>query len=349
MTVTGFPRRAFQTMALGLSVLLAGCAALPQPRLTPVDRATGPRIVATNGGGHSTTLTVLTFNIEGLAWPARRGRAPSLHRISAILRDMAAQGHAPDIVLIQEMFSPAATRAVENMPYANAVFGPSRTQKPARPSTGRMRGPFVWGKGEIGIHLASSGLAILSRYPIVASGSEAFGGRRCAGIDCLSNKGVLHARIHIPGVPEAIDLFNTHMNSQAASGVSRKRHSAAHQLQTDVLSDFIDGVALNDTPLILGGDFNMRHDQLRFLRFRASQPLALVHQYCVDRPATCDVRMSWDGDEPWMDTQDLQLFDSGASVTVTPVKVESRFDGSPGSPRLSDHDGFLVTYRLSWD
>jgi hypothetical protein len=49
-----------------------------------------------------------------------------------------------------------------------------------------------------------------------------------------------------------------------------------------------------------------------------------------------------------MDTQDLQLFSSGEIVTVRPIRVEAVFDGSPGSPRLSDHDGFRVTYRLSW-
>ncbi|RIA45513.1 endonuclease/exonuclease/phosphatase family metal-dependent hydrolase [Hephaestia caeni] len=344
----GFPRWAFKTMVVGLAVLLAGCASLPPPRLAPVAGAAGPVIVTAADGEHRTTLTVLTFNIEGLGWPARKGRGPSLQRISAVLGEMAAQGHAPDIILIQEMFSPAAVRAVETMPYANAVFGPSRTQKPALSVAGRMGGPFVRGKGEIGIHLVPSGLAILSRYPIVASRSEPFGSRRCAGIDCLSNKGVLHARIHIPGVPQPVDLFNTHMNSQGASGVSPQRHRAAHHLQTAVLSDFIDRVAHRDMPLILGGDFNMRHDQLRFLRFRQSQPLALVHQYCVEQPARCDVRMSWDGDEPWMDTQDLQLFDSGAAVSITPIRVESLFDGSPDSPRLSDHDGFLVTYRLNW-
>ena len=31
-----------------------------------------------------------------------------------------------------------------------------------------------------------------------------------------------------------------------------------------------------------------------------------------------------------------------------PAAIEALFDGRPGSPRLSDHDGFLVTYELSW-
>ena len=58
--------------------------------------------------------------------------------------------------------------------------------------------------------------------------------------------------------------------------------------------------------------------------------------------------MSWDGDAPWMDTQDLQLFAPGREVTVRPVRVEAMFDGSEGSPRLSDHDGFRVVYEIAW-
>ena len=58
--------------------------------------------------------------------------------------------------------------------------------------------------------------------------------------------------------------------------------------------------------------------------------------------------MSWDGDAPWMDTQDLQFFGEGEHVAIRPVRVEAMFDGGASGPRLSDHDGFLVTYELSW-
>ena len=294
------------------------------------------------------SLDVLTFNIEGLGWPARSGRAAALRAISRTLIDLEQAGKAPDVVLIQEMFSRAAVAAVHDTDYANLVSGPSRTQRPgAATALPPMPGRHVWKKGELGFHLASSGLAILSRYPIVATRAEAFG-RLCAGLDCLSNKGMLHARIVIPGVPEPIDLFNTHMNSQGASKVPRERHAAAHVRQVAALADFIDTVALPGTPTILGGDFNMRRSELRYQRFAGMQRLSLVHRYCIDQPAVCDVRMSWDGDAPWMDTQDLQLFASGKRVAVRPYRVEAMFDGSEHNPKLSDHDGFRVHYRLSW-
>ena len=304
-------------------------------------------MIAADGITATTTLDVLTFNIEGLGWPARTGRKASLQAISKTLVALEAAGQAPDIVLIQEMFSPAAVRAVRETSYPNLVSGPSRTDRKQLPKAPRMPGSYLWKKGELGFHLAGSGLAILSRYPIVSTRSEPYG-RRCAGLDCLSNKGALHARIAIPQVPETIDLFDTHMNSQGASRVPLQRHAAAHQRQVSELADFIQTESLPDTPTILGGDFNMRRSELRYQRFAGTQRLTLVHRYCIEKPDSCDVRASWDGDEPWMDTQDLQLFGSGKRVAVRPIRVEAMFDGSANSPKLSDHDGFRVVYQLSW-
>jgi hypothetical protein len=49
-----------------------------------------------------------------------------------------------------------------------------------------------------------------------------------------------------------------------------------------------------------------------------------------------------------MDTQDLQLFRSGAFLKIRPIRVDSMFDGGETGPRLSDHDGFRVLYEISW-
>jgi len=335
---------------IGLLSLLAGCATLPPPVMNqgPV-KAVKPIIVSADGARASTTFDVLTFNIEGLGWPARRGRGPSLERIGAVLRGMAARDEAPDVIMVQEMFSPAAVRAVTGWDYPNMVSGPARTQRKDLVGSSRMPGPYKWKKGELGLHIAGSGLAIVSAFPILETQSEPFGRRRCAGLDCLSNKGMLYARIVIPGVPGTINLFNTHLNSQRASRVSPQRHARAHRLQVEELGNFITAVGSPDVPTVLGGDFNMRRSAIRFERFRnVTEPFEIVHEWCVDQPLRCDTRISWDGDEPWMDTQDLQLFESGADVQIVPIRVEALFDGSAGSPKLSDHDAFRVTYRVSW-
>lgn len=334
-------------LAGGIATALAGCTTLPPVRRAPVDLDThaGAAVVA----GGSATLDVLTFNIEGLGWPARRNRAPFLRRIGARLAELNAKGEAPDVVLVQEMFSPAAVSAMTKAGYPYQAWGPSRTQKRRRPAPDAMAGPFRWKKGETGLHLVGSGLAILSRYPIVADASEPFGKHRCAGFDCLSNKGMQQVRIRIPGVPQPVDIFNTHLNSQGASRVPAARSGAAHAIQVDDLAGFVAAAGEPKVPTILGGDFNMRGAPERLARFDAAlDRLTMVHRFCAAPASPCAVRVSWDGDAPWMDTEDLQLFADGARVRVTPIRVEAMFDGAASGPQLSDHDGFRVTYRLDW-
>lgn len=294
-------------------------------------------------------LSVLTYNIEGLAWPARSGRATHLREIGERLAAMRQAGGAPDVVLFQEMFSGAAKKAVAATGYRSIVHGPLRTDK-APPASARhpLPGNSKVKRGEIGIHLQGGGLAIATDYPIIGVRTRPYGKRSCAGLDCLANKGIVLARVAIPGVPGAIDIYDTHMNSRGASKAPAERNLAAHKRQSLQASEFMSETSDDANPLILGGDFNMRHSEARFDTFTRYQPLQLVHEVCIDPASGCGVRMSWDGDEPWMDTQDLQLFWPGEAVSIRPTRVEAMFDGGESGPELSDHDGFLVTYELSW-
>jgi endonuclease/exonuclease/phosphatase family metal-dependent hydrolase len=338
--------------AVAVAVITAGCTSLPPARLAEpgIANASGPAIIKSVDGRESLTqLEVLTFNIEGLGWPARRGRASQLRRIGEVLAQHNQRGDGPDIVLVQEMFSPAAVRAITQAGYPYRAWGPSRTQRRRRPLNGRMHGPAHWNKGETGFHLVGSGLAVLSRFPIVSSHSEPFGTHHCAGFDCLSNKGVLHVRIAVPGVPQPIDIFNVHLNSRSASRVPFARSGVAHALQVDDVAQFIAVTTDRAEPVILGGDFNMRSAPQRLAPFdTALHDLTMVQRYCIVPVNSCDVRISWDGDEPWMDTEDLQIFRKGPAVSVIPLQVKAMFDGSDHSPKLSDHDGFNVKYRLMW-
>ncbi|WP_443018911.1 endonuclease/exonuclease/phosphatase family protein [Sphingomonas sp.] len=307
----------------------------------------GPAIDRSGDRAH-TTLSVLTYNIEGLSWPARTGRAPYLAAIAERLAAMRAEGTAPDVVLFQEMFSPAAKRAVAASGYPAIVSGARRTTRARGTTRDGLPGRANALHGEIGIRVFGSGLAIASRYPIVHDDQRPFGRRSCAGIDCLANKGVQLARIAIPGVPGVVSLYNTHMNSRGASRAPAPRHLAAHDRQALEASRFIDDTLDDGSPLVFGGDFNMRHSEARWENFTRYKDIALVHRVCADPAAGCEVRMSWDGDEPWMDTQDLQFFEPGGVIDIRPIRVEAMFDGGSSGQRLSDHDGFLVTYRLSW-
>lgn len=327
-------------------LFLSACSSFPALRYDPSAMPAARRSTAV-ADATSATLDVLTYNIEGLQWPARSGRASDLGRIGKILKALNASGDAPDVVLFQEVFSRSAIRSVKGSGYGVMVGGPTRTQASRMRAAAKRAGRVRPTKGELGIRLTGSGLVIASRYPVIATEMDAYSRKTCAGFDCLSNKGVLLVRIAVPGVPTPVDIANTHMNSQRASKVRLERHLTAHRLQTEELAMFLRRYRAPDAPLILGGDFNMRRSQDRHAAFAAKLPLEEVHRFCPSDPR-CDVRMSWDGDAPWMDTQDLQFFAPGRTVGIVPIRVEAMFDGAPGSPRLSDHDGLRVIFRLTW-
>jgi len=348
-TVASLVRKATLPALLLVSAVLGGCASLPAPRTLACAQSERPEIrFSADGRTASATLDVLTYNIEGLPWPARSGRSAELRQIGETLRELRKSGDAPDVVLFQEVFSGAAAKGVTNADYPALVAGPTRKQRSVYTAEAELPGRAKPRKGEIGLRFMTSGLAIASRYPIAASKSDPFSRSTCAGFDCLANKGVLFARIAIPGVPVPVEVFNTHMNAQSASGVKPERHLASHNAQAVELTRFARSIWDRRNPIIFGGDFNMKQAPERYEVFRRLQPLVLVHEHCLPE-GQCDVKVSWDGDAPWLDTQDLQLFASGIDVRIRPVRVEAMFDGSPASPALSDHDGFRVVYEISWD
>lgn len=339
----------FAGTSAALSLMLAGCGTPPPLRTLACNAAMAPVITTTpDGRSRTITLKVLTYNIEGLGFPARSGRAGELRQIGERLSAMRAAGTGPDVVLFQEMFSGAAKKAVAGTGYPAIAPGPRRTTRPFESTREKLPGKAKLTRGEAGIHFQGSGLAIASRYPIITTAVRAYGSRSCAGLDCLANKGIMLARIFIPGLPTPIDLYDTHMNSRGASKAPAARNLAAHDRQALEASEFIDSTHDDNFPVIFGGDFNMRHSEPRWENFTRYQSMTLVHHVCIDPAYGCAVKMSWDGDAPWMDTQDLQFFFAGKQASIRPIRVEALFDGSPGSPQLSDHDGYMVTYRIEW-
>lgn len=344
----GFRVRLAGSVAV-LAFALTSCGAPPPLRTLACSAGVGPTIATSpDGKARTATLKVLTYNIEGLGFPARSGRGPHLAEIGRRLSAMRAKGTGPDLVLFQEMFSGAAKKAVADSGYPAIAPGPRRTTRPVDSTREKLPGKGKLKRGELGIRFQGSGLAIASRFPIITSDVRAFGARSCAGFDCLANKGVLMARVFVPGLPTPIDVYNTHMNARGASRTPHARNLAAHDRQALEASEFIDRTHDDNYPVVFGGDFNMRNSEPRWENFTRYQSMTLVHRVCIEPASGCDVKMSWDGDAPWMDTQDLQFFYSGHRATIRPIRVEAMFDGSPDSPVLSDHDGYLVTYVIEW-
>jgi len=339
------------SLALSGTILVSGCATFPPDQVASCPPRVSAIEIDPATGLASTDLSVLTYNVEGLPWPARRSRSARLAEIGRQLAEMREAGISPDVVLLQEVFTTQAARIGEIAGYETRVRGPGRRAQ--RPPTSESADIELTGrrkllKGERLGRLFSSGLYVLTDLPISDAAGQPFRRRECAGFDCLANKGLQHVRLQVPGVPQPIDLFNTHLNSGNASRVAQERSLLAHNLQVEETARFILQQRHPGNPMIMGGDFNMRGDDDRFARFAEMVPYTLVHQYCSDPAPGCDVRLSWDGDAPWMDTQDLQSFQDGNIVTVRPLRVEGMFDEPWLGAPLADHDGLLVTYRLSW-
>lgn len=293
------------------------------------------------------TLSVMTYNVEGLPWPVRSGRGEALKKIGHQLAAMRAKGIEPDVVLLQEGFRSEIWDLIDESGYPYVARGPTRGQrdpnylKGEKPDFRRVK---YRRKGEGLGKWGSSGLWVLSNHPIDWVKSHAY--RYCAGLDCLANKGVMLVSLKVPGLPVPVEIADTHLNSKGASGVPRSRATQAHHLQADELKRFMQTDRTPGAPLIVGGDFNIMHSADRFDHVMADYPFEVVSRWCHQRPGACDTQISYDGDAPWLDTQDLIGFLEGQAVTVTPVAVEATFDGA-GEPVLSDHDGYKVTFRLT--
>ncbi len=336
----------YYTTLAGIFALtaLAGCATYPDERL---DFA-----LPYEGSDRPQRLSIMTYNIEGLTWPARSGRAPFLQKINEELIRMESSGLLPDVIVFQEAFSSTALRTAAASPHPVFALGPKRRSKS---SFAKTEDPDLSRRnilrGEWGLKVFGSGLAVASRFPVSEVAEEPFGPRSCAGWDCLSNKGMLLIRVHLPGYSTPLEIVTTHMNSQRSSGVSQTKQAASHRVQSAQLASFIDQYSLDASPLVIAGDFNMRGSPERFEEFERQNGFMLARRHCLENnksePETsCEIAMSWDGDEPWMDTQDLQIFDDGVDIKIRPVMLEAWFDGEDSGGKLSDHDAYIVTYAL---
>ncbi|NQX95842.1 MAG: metal-dependent hydrolase [Erythrobacter sp.] len=255
-------------------------------------------------------------------------------------------------MVFQEAFSTTALRTAAGSPHPIFALGPRRSTKTtfAKTDDPDLRKRNIL-RGEWGIKVFGSGLAVASRHPVSEVAEEPFGPRSCAGWDCLSNKGMPLVRVHLPGFAAPLEIVTTHMNSQRSSGVSQAKQVASHKVQSAQLAQFIDQHSRVANPLIIAGDFNMRGSPERFEEFKRQNGYILARRYCQERAEAaaeqpCEIAVSWDGDAPWMDTQDLQIFDHGAQLSVRPVKLEAWFDGDDSGGELSDHDTYIVTYAI---
>lgn len=297
-------------------------------------------------------LSVMTYNVAGLPWPVRFGRAEALDRIGARLAEMRAAGRQPRVVLLQEAFSDDAVAIRATAGYRYVAFGPTSGMSgaPARDAADRAfqaQGSFF--KGERSGKIASSGLVILSDFPILSVHSAPFPDYACAGYDCLANKGMAMAMVSMPGEPRPVAIVNLHLNAKKASGVSRERADAAFRRQVDALEAFLATHVRADTPAIVAGDFNIGRSAAR----RAIVMAALARRgggitpdvlgACVE---ACEDGLPEDAQQARLRAKDWQFLLPGATSRLAVRRVTAPFGREADGTMLSDHIGYTAWLEL---
>jgi hypothetical protein len=112
---------------------------------------------------------------------------------------------------------------------------------------------------------------------------------------------------------------------------------------------FVADSHVNERPLLVGGDFNIRNAPDRYNHRADKRPFTVVAEYCNAPDAGCAGETPDAAGTPWLRSQDLQAFNSRGGVAVRPLEIETLFGPDADGKRLSDHNGYLVRYRLSWN
>jgi len=301
-------------------------------------------------GEGSLRIRVLTYNIEALPWPIRKSRGEAVLRIGHALARMRSDGEGPDILLLQEGFIAEVERLIALAGFPYVASGPTvsdtpRDRSPYIPRAHRENRNPLKGEG-IGKWL-DSGLYILSDFPIQETAVWPFSRDACAGYDCAANKGVLFARIAVPGLPSPLQVFTTHLNAHQDTDVPPARSRAAHKAQVAEMEDFLAARLDESLPLIFGGDFNTKNKPERFAHLEANPRFRVIRQVCAVELA-CDIGLNLESERPWLDSQDLQGFLPSPHIRIRLADARIVLEGSSGPDRLSDHDAYLVTYELRW-
>lgn len=335
---------------LAAAAVAAGVAAsfaYPSPAAVSVPV---PVIAGTMDAPPQAQLSVMTYNVKGLPFPAAFNRGPALQEIGARLAGLRSDGRQPHVVLLQEAFIADAKAIAAEAGYAHVALGPQPADLAKAPAAGMPAAydaAASWSHGETEGKWADSGLVILSDYPIVASARMPFPEDTCAGFDCLATKGVLLAWVKVPGQPRPVAIADTHMNSRGASGVADSRADAAYARQVALARQFIAAHVSPQTSLVFGGDFNVGHyaDRVAETANGALVPgarevlAALDEGQAGTRPDADLAAVSRRG-------KDRQFFRPGTGQTLALEHVTVPFGVAAGGFDLSDHLGYVADYRL---
>ena len=265
-------------------------------------------------------LRLLTFNVQGIpivgpdqSRHADTGRALKAARLA---------GTAPHVVAIQEAFVSETNDINRFAQYPYHYRGPGS-------------------KG----FLIGSGLLILSEFPISGQAHQLY--EACASWDCWARKSAVGVKVHVPGLPEPIELLNTHLNSNPDGDIFVSKNSTM-EVRGDQLNEMLGFmVRTMDTerPVFVIGDFNMRYPEPQYAQFLRQLSGISAVDYCAQQTG-CEGHE--DAKSVVRDAIDHQFYRRGSRIDVVPVKFQRILGAPVNGRRLSDHSGFEVHYELSF-
>ncbi len=291
-------------------------------------------------------LSVMTYNVKGLPFPAAYGRADKLAEIGQRLGYLRRAGAQPHVVLLQEAFIPEAKAIARSAGYTHLALGPQISEVQGAPTDLAMGSS--WFRWESLGKWVDSGLVILSDYPIVRTRRVAFPADMCAGYDCLAAKGVLLAWVKVPGHEAPIAIADTHLNSRKASGVDVDRANAAYALQVAAARNFIRANVKADADIIFGGDFNIGHDPRRLAAEDAEGGILPGAREATSLANSVDTAGMTARDRAAIlaRAKDKQYFRAGTDNGLALRDLEVPFGIGNGGTELSDHLGFIASYAV---
>lgn len=265
--------------------------------------------------GFSTkVIKATTYNIHGLPWYKSSHRK----KIAAILRQQNEDDLGADIMALQEAFDWDMDFIINNSGYTNAAIGPPG-------GVIRLRG----------------GTAILTNHRITEINWIVF--TISLPFDWFARKGILHARIEIPGLPCLVDVYTAHLFSDPDVlflFISRKKAAEIRQQQINKIHEFIQATRGSGTPILLLADLNFPFGPEMKL-FQEMTKLTNVFDNLNPKKLFAKGLLSL---KAYTKTIDHHLYlDEGSEVIIKPISAKFANWGQ----QLSDHLPLEVHYQIA--
>jgi endonuclease/exonuclease/phosphatase family metal-dependent hydrolase len=264
-------------------------------------------------------LHVLSYNIKGLpglidpAWDQDRYKD-----IGDILAARKQAGQAPDVVLLQESFGSRTLELQQAAGYPFVAQGPSDFK------------------------IISSGLYVLSQYPINSAQTLLYDDLTCGTWDCFASKGAMAVRLQLPDVPFLVTIANTHAQSGDDWNAPR-----SNQLQE--FANFVMSLVNPNIGVIVGGDFNTAPRFPSYHKFVDATKFSSVGETCLAPSNGCNLLNATNRDNLLFKSDDQFFYQSGKQVTIRPISVDRNFATPVKGRMLSDHLGYETVFEIHWD